>query len=175
MCLHIYEHLRLPICVCVCQSTQLAQASQRSMVKTCHKCGFESYGPCGKGCPKFLRLQSPKDDDFRPVCFKCYQMMAAKKTKQCHKSYLALHERLQQVRAQLKAATAASVPKKAKHSEDKDNCAAAASSTKRARQSEEPEAVCPSSSPSPSPEKKRRPVSLHQTLRSLSKKSVSKP
>ena len=102
-------------------------------------------------------------------------MVAEKKTERFHKNYLALHERLLQMRAQLDAENAASAPKKAKHSEDTDNCAAAASSTKRARQSEEPEAVFPSSSPSPSPAKKRRPESLHQTLRSLSKKSVSKP
>ena len=87
-------------------------------------------------------------------------MMAEKKIERCHKSHIALHERLQQVRAQLKAATAASAPKKAKHSEEPDNCAAAASSTKRARHSEEPKAVFPWSD-EPPPAKKRRKEPLH--------------
>ena len=144
------------------------------MVKTCHKCGFKSFGRCSNGCPKILRLQSPKDKDFRLICFKCFQKVAEEEHEQFQQHYLGLNKRLQQMREQLDAVYAASSPKEAKHSEEPEEYAAAASSAKKAKHSKEPEGVLPWSD-EPPPAKKRRQESLHQKLRSLKRKSDSKP
>ena len=142
------------------------------MVKSCHKCGFKSYGRCGNGCPKILRLQSPKDKDFRLICFRCFQKVAEEKTERFQKHYLEFNERLQRMQAQLDAVHAASAPKNAKHSEEPEACAAAASTAKTAKHSEEPEGVLPWSD-EPPPAKKRRQESLHHKLRSLKSTSDS--
>ena len=143
------------------------------MVKNCHKCGFKSFGRCGNGCPKILLLQSPKDKDFRLICFKCFQSVAEEENEQFQQHYLELNKRLQQMREQLDAVYAPSAPREKEHSEEPEEHAAASSSTKKAKRSEEPQGVLPWAD-EPPPAKGRPQESLHQKLRSLKRKSDSK-
>ena len=150
------------------------------MVKKCHQCGIKSFGRCGNGCPKILRLQSPKEKDFRLICFKCFQSVAEEKHEQFQQHYLGLNKRLQQMREQLDAVYAASAPREKEHSEEPEEHAAASSSTKKARHSKEPEKYAAAASSAkkakhseephgvlpwsdkPPPAKKRRQESAHQ-------------
>ena len=97
---------------CACQWALWAQGSDRSMVKSCYKCGTRSFGRCSNGCPKIPRFQSPKDKDFRLICFKCFQQVAKDGqellTNQFQQHYLSLNKRLEQMQEQLDAAAASS-------------------------------------------------------------------
>ena len=143
------------------------------MVKTCHNCNLKSFGHCSNGCPKMLRLLSPKDKDFRLVCFRCFQKLTEEKTERFQKQYLQSNERLRQMRAQLEAVHAASAPKNAKHSEEPEEDAAAASTAKSAKHAEEPDEVS-SRSDKPPPAKRRRQESGHRHQRSSNAMSGSK-
>ena len=74
------------------------------MVKNCYKCGTRSFGRCSNECPKILRFQSPKDEDFRFICFKCFQQVAKKENEQIQQHNLRLNKRLKQLQEQLDAA-----------------------------------------------------------------------
>ena len=68
------------------------------MVESCYNCGIKSFGQCSNGCVKFeLRFESPENEDFRLICFKCFQQVAKEQ-----------HERLKQMQEQLDAAAALS-------------------------------------------------------------------
>ena len=144
-----------------------------AMVKTCHNCNLKSFGHCSNGCPKMLRLLSPKDKDFRLVCFRCFQKLTEEKTERFQKHYLRFNERLRQMRAQLEAVHAASAPKNTKQSEEPEECATAASTARSAKHAEEPEEEsCRSDEPPPA--KKRRQESGHRQPRSSHAMSGSK-
>jgi hypothetical protein len=70
--------------------------------------------------------------------------VADKRTEKHHKDYMALHERLVQLRTRLyNAELAESAPKKAKHGKEEKRSAGAASSKRKAKLSEEPDGEVP--------------------------------